>query len=50
MNIIQQPDSLCFSGNVEDFILTGITGNVHFKLQVDNTIVIDEIYTRGRAC
>ena len=45
MNIIQQPDSLCFSGNVEDFILTGITGNVHFKLQVDNTIVIDEIYT-----
>ena len=44
MNIIQQPDSLCFSGNVEDFILTGVTGDVHFKLQVDNIIVIDEIY------
>ena len=44
MNIIQQPDNLCFSGNVEDFILTGVTESIHFKLQVGNTIVIDEIY------
>lgn len=45
MNIIQQPDDLCFSGNLKDLILSGVTGNIPFKLLVDDKVIVDEIYS-----
>ncbi len=51
MTIQQQPESLNLSGNVPDFILTGVTDMVSFKLYQDATLLLDEQYypdTDGR--
>lgn len=45
MNIVQQPDSLCFAGNVLDFVIDGVTKSITFKLRVDNVEVVNEVYT-----
>mgnify|MGYP000002237995 CR=1 FL=1 len=44
MAIIQQPDSLCFSGNLKDFIISGFN-EISFILKSGDLILINEVYT-----
>lgn len=44
MNIIQQPDVLSFAGNVSDFVIEGVSKTLTFKLYVDETVIVNEVY------
>ena len=44
MAIIQQPDSLCFSGNLKDFIISGFH-EISFILKSGDLVLINEVYT-----
>lgn len=44
MAIIQQPDNLCFSGNLKDFIISGFN-EISFILKSGDLVLINEVYT-----
>ena len=44
MNIIQQPDVLSFAGNVSDLVIEGVSKTLTFKLYVDETVIVNEVY------
>ena len=44
MNILQQPDVLSFAGNVNDFVIEGVTGSLTFKLYMDGVVIVNEVY------
>ena len=44
MKIIQQPDILSFAGNVNDFVIEDVAKSLTFKLSVDETVVVSEVY------
>lgn len=44
MNILQQPDVLSFAGNVNDFVIEGVTGSLTFKLYMDDVVIVNEVY------
>ena len=45
MNIVQQPENISFCGNLNNFVITELTGNLTFKLYLDSTLVVDEVYS-----
>ena len=44
MTIIEQPESICFLGNLKDIIIGEVTGEISFTLKLDGISLVDERY------